>query len=191
MNDFNRKNENVETQATNQEDTTSNPLPNMVTSGGHAGLTTVKSLQERINQLNPGQTPELTTPEANAVRWFWIQLNYTPEEAEEDIGLRKRKEILYENWLAHKSLPGEQDEWTKIESRLVELIHDIVMPRAERNSALRDRVWPELTGRVLRWHKLGEKPSEQLTGDEVKELGLLTAWFDELQREALAGSTWR
>ena len=66
-------------------------------------MTKISYLEERVNQLNEGQEPSLTTEEANTVRWFWIQLNHSPEEADEYSALKKRQEILYQNWRAGKT----------------------------------------------------------------------------------------
>ena len=147
--------------------------------------TKIEHLEERVNQLNESQEPMLTTEDANTVREFWIQLNHSPEEAQEYSTLKERQDVLYENWLAGRRAPGEAEEWTKVSGRLTEIAHGIVMKRVIANDALRDRVWPELAPRVLRFRELTEKPSEELTSTETKELESLVEWFSELQREAL------
>lgn len=138
-----------------------------------------------MDRLDPKPTPSLTTEEENTIRWFWIQLNSSPEEAEESSILNKRREVLYQNRLTGKSTPEETAEWTKVSGRITELAHDIGMRRVSANSALRDRVWGDLAPRVLRYYKLTEKPNEELTDDETEELVAILKWFKELQREAL------
>jgi hypothetical protein len=146
-------------------------------------LTKISDLEERVNRLNEGKEVSLTTEEANTVRGFWIQLNHSPEESQEYSVLRERQDILYENYIAGKWTPEMQEEWTRNGGRMTQIAHDIVMQRAIGNRPLRDRVWPELAPRVLRFYKLTEKPSAELTGDETKELGFLMEWFSELQRK--------
>jgi hypothetical protein len=148
-------------------------------------LTKISNLEERVDQLNQNRDPSLTTEEANTVRAFWIQLNYTPKEAREYFTLNKRRKLLYENYLAGRRAPGEAEEWTNVTGRMTEIAHDIVMRRVIANRSLRDRVWPDLAPRVLRFCKLTEKPTEELTSNEAKELESLQEWFNELQREAL------
>jgi hypothetical protein len=53
-------------------------------------MTKISNLEERVNQLNEGQEPSLTTEEANTVRWFWIHRHWTVEEAEEYTNIQKR-----------------------------------------------------------------------------------------------------
>ena len=151
-------------------------------------MTKISDLEERVDRLNETHEPSLTTEEANTVRAFWIQLNYSPEEAEEYSTLDKRREVLYENYLAGKKSLEEQAEWTKITERCTQIAHDIVMARVGRNQSLRDRVWPGLAPRVLRFRELTEKPSQELTGDEKRDLETLLDWFSELQQEALGQS---
>jgi hypothetical protein len=148
----------------------------------------IKGLGERVSRLNKTEQPGLTTEEANMVRAFWIRLNYSPEEGEEEVALEKRSEILYQNWLARKSLPGEQEEFSKVSARSTEIAHDIVMMRVIANHALRDRVWPEFVTRVLRFRQLTDETSTDLSSDESKELETLLEWFNELQCEALKKS---
>ena len=147
--------------------------------------TEIERLEERVNRLNESQEPSLTTEDANTVRQFWIQLNHSLEEAREYSTLKERQDVLYENWLAGRRAPGEAEEWTKVSGRLTQIAHDIVMKRVIANHSLQDRVWPELAPRVLRFRKLTEKPSEELTSEETKELESLLEWFSELQRKAL------
>jgi hypothetical protein len=124
--------------------------------------------------------------EANTVRWFWIQLHYTDDEAEEEAWLKKRQDVLYEKWQAGKQSPEEHAEYSRLEERIVQICHDVVMERVGRNDGLRDQVWPELAPRVLRYWKLREKPGEGLTAREKQELESLLEWFGKLQQEALA-----
>ena len=145
----------------------------------------IKNLEERISKLNENQETSLTTEEANLVRSFWIQLNYSPEEAQEYSALDKRREVLYQNWLAGKRPPEEQDEWTRVSGRCTEIAHDIVMKRVIANHILRDRVWPELAPRVLMFRKLSAKTIEELNDDETEELKGLLEWFSKLRQEAL------
>lgn len=145
----------------------------------------IRTLEERVDRLNESKGLSLSTEEANTVRAFWIQLNYSREEADEYSTLDKRREVLYQNYLAGKETQQEQAEWTKITERCTQIAHDIVMQRVINNDALRDRVWPELAPRVLRFRELTEKPHQDLTGDENRELEILLGYFSELQREAL------
>jgi len=157
-------------------------------------LTKISDIQDRIDRL--GQESSLSTEEANFIRGFWIQLNYSPQEQEEYSKLKERQDVLYANWLARRNggmqdprpmmmSTEEAEEWTMNIARSTQISHDIVMQRVIANHALRDQVWPELAPRVLRWRKLAEKPSEGLTGDEKRELETLENWFTKLQREAL------
>jgi len=148
-------------------------------------LTKIRDLEERVDRLGASEESSLTTEDANAVRWFWIQLNYSPQEAREYSTLKKQREILYGNYLAKRRAPGEAEEWTKVSGRMTEILHDVVMQRVIANDSLRDRVWPDLAPRVLRYHKLTEKSTEELTSSEAKELESHIKWFSELQREAL------
>jgi hypothetical protein len=145
--------------------------------------TEIKNLEERISQLNANHGAPLSTEEANTVRWFWIQLTYTREEAEEETRLRQRQDTIFRKW--ETATPEERQEYDTLEKRIVEICHDTVMQRVVNNHAMRDRVWPELAPRVLRFHKLAEKPSGELTSEQKRELETLTKWFSELQREAL------
>jgi hypothetical protein len=147
--------------------------------------TEIKNLEERVTRLDKGQELSLTTEEANTVRAFWIHLHWTSEEAEEYARIDKRRDVLFELWKAGRMTPEEREESTRLSARSTQLAHDLGMKRVIANDAMRDRVWPELAPRVLRFRELTEKPSEQLTGDETKELETLLEWFGELQREAL------
>jgi hypothetical protein len=106
----------------------------------------MRDLEKRVNRLNKFDESSLTTKEANAVRWFWIQLHHTPEEAEEHATLQQRQDALFENYKAGNETSEEQQEWTKNESRIVEIAHN-TMQRVSATHALRDRVWPELAPR--------------------------------------------
>ena len=148
-------------------------------------MTKIRDLEERVDRLGESQEVPLTTEDANTVRFFWIQLNYSPQEAREYSALKKQREILYGNYLAKRRAPGEAEEWITVSGRMTEIAHDIVMQRVIANDSLRDRVWPDLAPRVLRFCKLTEKPTEELTSGEVEELEGLAKWFSELRREAL------
>jgi len=148
-------------------------------------MTKISDLEGRVNRLNESQESSLTTEEANMVRSFWVELNYSPEERAEYDTLDKRREVLYQNYLAGKKTPQEQAEWTKITERCTPIAHDKVMMRVIANTSLRDRVWAELASRVLRFQKLTEKPYLELTSNETKEIETLLEWFSKLQRKAL------
>ena len=148
----------------------------------------IRSLEERVTRLNESQEPSLTTSESNMVRAFWIHLHWTPAEAEEYSRCKERMEAISAA-AGSVYLNAEQNrEYMKLSGRCTELIHDIGMKRVGANNALRDRVWSELAPRVLRFQKLTERPSEQLTGDEKRDLETLLEWFSELQREVLGQS---
>lgn len=136
-------------------------------------------------QLDQGQGSTLTTEEANTVRAFWIHLHWTPAEAEEYEAINKRQDVLQAKWKAGTMTAEDQREEMNLSARSTYLAHDVGMMRVLANHALRDRVWPELAPRVLRWWKLTEKAAAELTGDESKELEALQEWFTALQREAL------
>jgi hypothetical protein len=128
---------------------------------------------------------ELTTEEENIVRYFWIQLHWTPGEAEEYDTIQKRRKILFENWTAGRMTAEEQAEYAKLNTQLCD---NIGVKRGIANEAMYDRVRPELAPRVLRVWKLHEKTREGLTDAEAEELKGLLEWFGKLQVEALEAS---
>jgi hypothetical protein len=151
-------------------------------------LTKVEKLSERVSELAHGNGPALTTQEANSVRALWIRLHYTDEEAREYQTLHERHETLYQKYEAadpHSLSTEELEEWNKNGRRSAEIAHDTVMRRVVANHAMRDRVWPELVPRALRYWKLVDKPREELSGAEAEELNGLLEWFSKLQAEAL------
>ena len=149
-------------------------------------MTKIEELEERLDELSHGGNgDDLTTEEGNMVRYFWIQLHWTPAEAEEYSTIQKRREILHENWEAHRMTAEEQAEYTRLSARSTELAHDICGKRVGANHAMRDRVWPMLAPRVLRYWKLQAKPCEELTDAEAEEFKGLLEWFSKLQAEAL------
>jgi hypothetical protein len=153
-------------------------------------LTKIAKLAERVDELaGDGQGPALTTEEANSVRQLWIQLHYTDEEAREYRTLHERHEVLFQKYEVARSLsPEELEEWNKNGQRCAEIAHDTVMRRVAANRAMRDRLWPELAPRALRYWKLVDKPRDQLTDVEAEELNGLLEWFSKLQAEALEAS---
>lgn len=117
-------------------------------------MTKLSNLTERVDQLGQGQELALTTEEGNAVRWFWLHLHLTSEEVEEYSKAEKRQEEICAA-AGGVYLNAEQNrEYMDLAGRQVELVHEIAMKRVAANDALRDRVWPELAPRVLRWEKL-------------------------------------
>jgi hypothetical protein len=147
----------------------------------------IENLSERVDELADGnrEDPKLTTEEANMVRYFWIQLQWTPDEAEEYYTIQKRRKILFETWKADRMTAEEQAEYMRLNTQLCD---DIGMKRGIANEAMCDRVWPELAPRVLRYWKLRGKPVEELTDAEAEELKGLLEWFGKLQAEALEAS---
>lgn len=119
------------------------------------------------------------------VRAFWIHLHWTPEEAEEYSRNKERMEAISEAAGSVYLNVEQNQEYMKLSGRCTELVHDVCMKRTIADHILRDRVWPELAPRVLRFYKLTEKPTEQLTDQETRELDSLLEWFSELQRMAL------
>jgi predicted house-cleaning noncanonical NTP pyrophosphatase (MazG superfamily) len=76
-------------------------------------------------------------------------------------------------------------EYMKLSTRVTQLAHDVWGKRALANHVMRDRVWPELVPRALRYWKLVDKPCEQLTDAEAEELKGLLEWIDKLRAEAI------
>jgi hypothetical protein len=156
-------------------------------------LTRINDLTERVDDLAHGnsQGPALTTEEANSVREFWIQLHWTTAEAEEyDAAERRQDEIRAAAGSVYFNTEQNR-EYNTLATRQVELIHAIRGKRVRANYALRDRVWPELVPRALRYWKLVDKPREQLTGTEAEELKSLLEWSSKLQAEALKAEVLR
>lgn len=151
-------------------------------------MTKISDLEKRVNRLGEGQELSLTTEEANAVRWFWIRLHWTDEEAKEYSDAETRQEEISAAAGSPYLNAEENREYMDLTKRQTELAHDIGMKRVIDNDTLRDEVWPELAPRVLRFYKLTEKPSEQRTSEETKELQTLLDWFTELQRKVLRTS---
>jgi hypothetical protein len=149
--------------------------------------TEIENLEERINRLGESQEVSLSTEEANMVRSVWIHLHWTNEEAEEYENIRKREDVLLEHSKArnYTRIPGEEEEWTKLSNRSTELAHDIGMKRVIANHAMRDRIWPEFTRRVLRFIELSKKPTEQLLSQEKQELDTLLEWLGKVRDEAV------
>ena len=132
-----------------------------------------------------GEAPALTTEERNIVRYFWSQLHWTPDEFEEYSAMKTRMEDIRAAAESVNLGAGENQEYVKLSRRSTELVHDILGKRVIITHDIRDRVWPELAPRVLRFRKFMEKPSDQLSSEENKELETLLEWFNKLQREAV------
>ena len=149
-------------------------------------MSKVERLGERVNKLtHNSQGPALTTQEANSVRELWIQLHWTPEEAKEYLSCKERMEVIH--IAAGGPYLGSEENrlYMILSKRCTELVHDIRGKRVAATHAMRDRVWPELVPRALRYWKLVDKPREQLTDAESEELKALLEWFSKLQAEAL------
>lgn len=149
-------------------------------------MTKIEMLGERVDALDSSdQGPTLTTEERNMVNYFWFNLHFTREEADE---YRKGKERMEAIHAAAGSvyLNAEQNrEYMSLSARSTQLMHDVVPKRQRANEAIYVRVWPDLAPRVLRYWKLREKPLEELTEAEAEELNGLLEWFSKLQAEAL------
>jgi hypothetical protein len=152
-------------------------------------MTAIKKLEERVDELASNtHGPALTTQEANSVRELWIQLHWTPEEAQEYDRCKEQMESLHVA-AGGPYLGSEENRLYMILSkRCTELMHDIRGKRIAATRAMRDRLWPELAPRALRYWKLVDKPREQLTDAEAQELRDLIEWFSKLQAEALEAS---
>ena len=152
-------------------------------------MTKIEALGERLDAItNRGNSPDLTTEEGNLVREFWIQLHWTDDEAKEYFDAEKRQDEIHAA-AGSVYLNSEQNrEYMRLATRQTELIHDIRGKRVGVNHVMRDRVWPMLVPRALRYWKLIEKPREQLADAEAQELRNLTEWFSKLQAEALEAS---
>ncbi|MGP8069874.1 MAG: hypothetical protein ACLP5V_08295 [Candidatus Bathyarchaeia archaeon] len=143
--------------------------------------TEIKNLTERVERLNENQAASLTTDEGNMARGIWINLHWTREEADEYANIRKRRDVLHEKWLQGKTTPEENQESSRLSERSTYLAHDISMRRCLANDVMRDRVWPELVPRAIRFTKLTEKPEDTLPDAEMQELNDLTKWFMDLR----------
>jgi hypothetical protein len=145
----------------------------------------IEKLSERVDELacGSGQGPTLTTEEANTVREFWINLHVTPEEGDEYSRNEERLKYLHTLWRACKWTKEYEMEQSRLSERNVELDSDIVANRVIANHAMRDRVWPDLAPRVLRFRKLEKKPREELTDAEAEEWKGLLEWFSKLRQE--------
>jgi hypothetical protein len=150
-------------------------------------LTKVGKLEERLNGLDHHGTWDhgLTTAEANLVRELWIQLHWTPEEAKEYLACKERMEGIHVAAGGPYLGSEENREYMILSKRCTELMHDIRGKRVAATHAMRDRVWPELAPRAVRYWKLAEKPREQLTDAEAAELKDLLEYLNKLQGEAL------
>ena len=152
-------------------------------------MSKVERLGERVDELSHNsQGPALTTEEANMVRSFWRQLHWTTEEAEEYSRGKKRMDEIHVAAGGPYLGSEENREYMRLSKRSTELQHDIIGKRVIATVAMRDRVWPMLVPRALRYWKLIEKPREQLADAEAQELRNLTEWFSKLQAEALEAS---
>jgi hypothetical protein len=150
-------------------------------------LTRINDLTERVDNLAHGnsQGPALTTEEANSVRELWLQLHWTDEEAKEYLACHDRMEGIHIAAGGPYLGSEENREYMMLSKRCTELVHDIRGKRIAATHAMRDRVWPELAPRALRYWKLVDKPREQLTGAEAEEFTALSEWLDKLRAEAL------
>jgi hypothetical protein len=147
----------------------------------------VERLGERVDKITHtgNWDSDLTTAEANSVRELWIQLHWTDAEAKEYSDAEKRQEEICAA-AGSVYLDSEQNrEYMRLATRQTELVHDLRGKRVGANHAMRDKVWPELVPRALRYWKLVDKPREQLTDAEAEELEGLLEWFSKLQAEAL------
>jgi len=148
-------------------------------------MSKVERLGERVDELSHNsQGPALTTEEANMVRSFWRQLHWTTEEAEEYSRGKKRMDEIHVAAGGPYLGSEENREYMRLSKRSTELQHDIIGKRVIATVAMRDRVWPDLAPRVLRYWKLREKSLEELTDAEAEELEGLLEWFSKLQAEA-------
>ena len=135
----------------------------------------VENLKERLNRLaRSGYSADgLTTEEANMVRYFWIRLNWTQEEEDEHHRCREQMDAIHDA-AGSVYLNAEQNrEYMKLSARATQVARDIGMKRVCANDAMRDRVWPELAPRVLRYWKLlenGKRRIAELNADEAEEL---------------------
>lgn len=150
----------------------------------------VEKLEERLNALgHHGEWDDgLTTAEANSVRELWIQLHRTDEEAQEYLDAHARMDAIAAEAGSCYLNEEQNREYMKLSIRVTQLAHDVWGKRVGANHAMRDRVWPELAPKALRYWKLREKPLEELTDAEAQELKDLQEWFDKLQAEALEAS---
>jgi len=111
-------------------------------------------------------------------RSIWINLHWTQEEADEYVRIDKQLDVL-------TSVPGHQEEYSKLSARSTYLAHDVGMKRTQANDQMRDRIWPELVPRVLRFSELTGKPEDTLPDAEMRELNDLTKWFMDLRVKAV------
>lgn len=147
----------------------------------------VDNLHKRADDLahNGDGHAELTTAEANSVRELWIRLHWTDAEAKEYSDAEKRQEEIHAAAGSVYLGSEENREYMRLSARQTELVHGIRGRRVGANHAMRDRVWPEFSPKALRYWKLVDKPHEQLTSDECKELEHLLEYFNRLQAEAI------
>jgi hypothetical protein len=157
-------------------------------------LTKIEELEERLDKLpRGGSDPNEPSEEGNLIRWFWVQLHWTPEEAAEyDANHERMAAIVSERGHGPNGEPGgpylsaeDNREYMRLSARCTQLAHDIQGKRVIANDAMRDRVWPDLAPRVLRYSTLQGKTAGELAENDKEELGDLEAWFEKLRREAI------